>query len=277
MIKRHYQDPPDMIAGDIDTYERRFGDRLKALQTRPADTLGYAFGDAIRYFAMTVTDGLKKDRVLRALRAMKGIGSAIFAFASRPGKPVAVDLGDHRFEVIGQTSNAYVDTDTWLNAYFGAVIARDNAGIRTLCAVPESIHAQANLRPDTFDMAFVRALKGLYNPEVNIGQLLVDAMEASDPDKLHRDRRDYATHVLYPQLPLYRCILSSDQAEFNEKLEQAVLEHKEFWGSKDRQYSPEGWISLPLIAACATAFDTKQFAMTFETDYIPDWLAKGEL
>jgi hypothetical protein len=189
---------------------------------------------------------------------------------------VTIDLGEMSFDITGQATSAYVDTDTWLNAYFGAVVARDNAGIKTLCAVPESMHVQANLKPDPFDLAFVRALKGLYDPDTNIGQLLVDAMEASDPGKLNRDRRAYATHVLYPQLPVYRCMLSSDQAELNEKLEQAVLEHKEFWSSKDRKYSPEGWISLPLIAASATAFDTKQFGMTFETDYIPDWLAKGE-
>ena len=30
MIKRHYYDPPEMIVEDIDKYERRFGDRLKA-------------------------------------------------------------------------------------------------------------------------------------------------------------------------------------------------------------------------------------------------------
>lgn len=276
MIERHYQHPREFILEDADKYERGFGDLLEALQNRPADNLGPEFQEAISFFATTVAGGLERERVMRALRIMKGIGIGIFASATSPGKTVSIDLGDETFEITGQSTTAYVDVDTWLYAYFGAVIARDNAGIKTLCAVPEEVHAHADLKPGPFDLAFVRALKGLYEPEANMGQLLVDAMEASDPDNLSKDRREYATRILYPQLPLYRCILSSDQAEFNEKLDQAIVEHKAFWGKKDRHFNKKGWIALPLIAVCATAFDNKEFVMTFETDYIPDWLAKGE-
>jgi Immunity protein 49 len=276
MIDRHIKLPQDFIAKNEVQYENSWGDLLEALQNRPAENLGSEFYEALGYFVLTVVGNLEKKRVLRALRIMKGIGVAIFAFAMNPGKTITVDLGDETFEITGEPTTAYVDVDTWLYAYSGAVIARDNAGIKTLCAVPESLHKQANLKPGPFDLAFVRAIKGLYDPDANIGQLLVDAMEASDPDKLDKDRREYATHILYPQLPVYRCILSSDQAEFNEKLEQAVLEHKKFWGHKDRQHNKRGWISLPLTAASATAFDNKGFVMTFETDYITAWLAKGE-
>src|SRR5215813_4966516 len=268
MIDRHIKLPQDFIAKKVAKYEHSWGNLLEALQNRPAENLGSQFYEALGYFALTVVGNLGRERTLRALRIMKGIGIANFAFAMNPGKTITVDLGDESFEITGEPTTAYVDVDTWLYAYSGAVIAGDNAGIKTLCAVPESLHMEANLKPGPFDLAFVRAIKGLYDPDANIGQLLVDAMETSDPDKLDKDRREYATHILYPQVPVYRCILSSDKAEFNEKLEQAVLEHKKFWGKKDRQHNKRGWISLPLTAAFATAFDNKGFVMTFETDYI---------
>jgi hypothetical protein len=143
--------------------------------------------------------------------------------------------------------------------------------------VPEETHKTANLRPNDFDLAFVQATKGLFNSEVNIGQLLVDAMIAAKAeDKMEPARFEYIDHILVPQIPLYRCILSSDETEFNEKLQEAILEHKEFWGQEDKQYKKRGWISLPLMGIAAIALDNKSFNITFETDYIPNWLVKRE-
>ena len=98
----------------------------------------------------------------------------------------------------------------------------------------------------------------------------------SDPDGLNSSRFDYATNILLPLLPLYRCILSSDQVEFSEMLEEAVLKHKDFWSKGENKYNSEGWIALPLIAASVIAFDNKGFKITFKTDYIPSWLVKHE-
>jgi hypothetical protein len=170
-----------------------------------------------------------------------------------------------------------MDVDVWLNAFFSAIILRDGPIIRSLCKVPEETHKTANLRPNDFDLAFVQATKGLFNSEVNIGQLLVDAMIAAKAeDKMEPARFEYIDHILVPQIPLYRCILSSDETEFNEKLQEAILEHKEFWGQEDKQYKKRGWISLPLMGIAAIALDNKSFNITFETDYIPNWLVKRE-
>jgi hypothetical protein len=142
--------------------------------------------------------------------------------------------------------------------------------------VPEAVHKNANLKPGEFDLAFVRAMKGLFTSEVEIGQLLVDAWEAFDPDKIDEDRFDYASNILLAQLPLYRCILSNEQDEFNERLKDAVLKHKEFWGADGSEYAKRGWVALPLIAAGVIAFDNKGFEINFETDYIPSWLVRHE-
>jgi hypothetical protein len=276
MITRHHEEPRELIINDVSQYTESCADILKAIKDRPGENLGPEFREALGVFSLSVVGHLEKKQALHILSKLNSIGIANFEFGMKPGEKFTVNLDGESFEITGQPVTAYMDTDTWLNAFFSAVVSRNGSGIRTLCQVPEPIHKNANLKPDHFDLAFVRAMKGLYNPDENIGQLLVDAMEASDPEAIDKDRIDYASSILLPQLPLYRCILSSDQEEFNEKLGQAVLRHKDYWGSKERKRSKEGWIALPLVAAGSMAFDNKRFEMTFETDYLPSWLVRGE-
>lgn len=272
MIERHIQLPDYFTNESVAEYEEMWSKRLEAFQQRPANSLGFGFRAAHNFFALTVTGGLPRERILWALHAMNGIGVANFAFATHPGEAITVQLPDVSFVVTGQAITAYTDIETWLDAYCATVIARDRAGLLTLCAVPEEVHTQADVKPDTFGLAFVRAIKGLYDPNVPIGTLLIRAMEASHPDFFSGKRLAYVNHILYPQLPLYRCILSDEQAEFNEKVAQAVQEHKTFWGNDP--YDPKGWVALPLLAACATALDHKGWEVPIETEYLPAWLTR---
>jgi hypothetical protein len=276
MIARHYQKSQEFLIEDVEWYEESWGDVLEALQNRPADNLGSEFREALKYFVLTVVGGLEKDRILRALGITKSIGIANFMFATHNEEVFTMRLPDASFELTGQSITAYTDIETWLSAYFSTLIAGDNAGIEALCAVPEQVHRQADLKPDDFGLAFVRAVKGLHDPDAKIGQLLIEATEASHPDRLSDDRFEYVDRILYPLLPLYTCILSSDQADFNEKLEEAVLEHKAFWSADEHHYNTKGWISLPLTAVSGLAFDHKGFEMTFETEYIPAWMVRRE-
>lgn len=276
MIRRHYHDSREFLVEDVERYEGSWGNSVEALQNHPLHSLGSQFHEAISYFARTVAGGFEKRRIKRALAIADGIGVANFMFATHVGKAFSVLLPETSFEITGQSTTAHTDVETWLKAYFCAVIARDTAGIRILCAVPEEVHLRANLRPDAAGRAIVRVFKGLHDPDAPIGQLLIEAMDASQPDRLSDDRYEYVDHILFPLLTILRCILSSDQAEFNEVLEEAVHSHRAFWGSEKNMYESIGWISLPLLAVSVIAFNTKGFEMTFETEYVPVWLARGE-
>jgi hypothetical protein len=173
------------------------------------------------------------------------------------------------FHFKGERTTAFMDTDSWQLAFFSALAAGIKAGVEVLSLVPASVHQQANIKPDAFDLAFVAMLKGLFDPSANMGSLLVAANEAANAGSFSADRAEYATHIMTPQLALYRGILSSAEAEFNQSLEDAVLKHKEFWGTKARAHKVEGWVALPLLAVCRLARDHKKFRVSVETDYIP--------
>jgi hypothetical protein len=133
---------------------------------------------------------------------------------------------------------------------------------------------QANLKPDECGLATVRFLKGLYNPAVKIGQLLLTAMETTHPDLIpDPDRFAYVDHILYPMLWLYYYILTPEsQAEFGEQVEKAVQSHKTFW--ENDPYDPQGWVALPLLAACTIAWGHRGWAIPVETAYLPAWLTR---
>jgi hypothetical protein len=273
MIERHVQLSEAVINRRVTQYEDLWDMTRNALQQRPATSLGYEFREALKYFAVTVAGGLPRERILWALHAMNGIGVANFAFATHPGEPITVQLPDTSFDVIGQAKTDYTDTGTWLKAFCAAVIARDPAGLTTLVRVPEEVYMQANLKPDECGLATVRFLKGLYNPAVDIGKLLIRAVEATHPDLIpDPDRFAYVDHIRYPMLWLYRYILSPEEAGFDEQVEQAVQSHKTFW--ENRPYDPQGWVALPLLATCTIAWGHLGWAIPVETAYLPAWLTR---
>lgn len=282
-IKRHIEEE-EPFEGEkthneerIEFYERLLAVFIKSVKERRKKTFGSFFVDTCEVFSKSIVVGQTSEESLRYLRILSALGVANFESSLNPGKTIDIDLPDEQITTPGTATTAYMDVDTWTNAFCAAVILRDAPAFRALCAVPEETHKTANLRPNAFDLAFVRALKGLYTPDVNIGQLLVDAIELGKEEGMDEDRFHYIDHICVPVLFLAYHILSSDEAVFNEKLHEAALDHRTFWNREEEEvlvkYDPQGWVSLPLTAMAAIAKDSKGFALTFSTDYIPEWLA----
>ena len=135
-------------------------------------------------FLTSVVANVPRSKVLKFLDLLTDASVAHFVSSLNDGKTISVPLGDLRIETMGEATTAYMDTDTWLIGFYAAVVNRNQSAIKVLCGVPEKCFLGANIKPDDFDLAFVRACKGLYDPSVNIGQLLVDAMEASDENQI---------------------------------------------------------------------------------------------
>ncbi len=161
-------------------------------------------------------------------------------------------------------------------AFYSAVILRDSNAINALKNVDETIFANSNLKCDVFDLTLVTLMQGLFKkdgPDTDVGTLLENALIASNPHNIDHGRRPYANQILYPLLPLYRCIFTKDsEAEYRQVMREALESHKAYW--KEDSYEQQGWISLPLMAAASIAYDYAGYQLDFETDYLPGWLVK---
>ncbi|MEL0633681.1 immunity 49 family protein [Pseudoalteromonas carrageenovora] len=159
--------------------------------------------------------------------------------------------------------------------FYAAITLRDKKAIEQLIQVPKSVFDNANISADAFDTALINLMKGLFEPEANMGDLLEAALIAADPNAIASGRRSYVQNILLPLLPVYRCIYTTNaQDEFNEAMVEALEAHKKYWKKDKREQ--QGWISLLLIAAASHAYDLKGYQLTVETDYIPVFLVKND-
>lgn len=99
------------------------------------------------------------------------------------------------------------------------------------------------------------------------------------------EKRDAVDLLL---IPFYRClesVLDNNQTLFDERLYDSLQKHKDWTmvklrSPKNSLYTPnynepEGFVSIPLLAACSIAYDNGM-SINVESDYIPEWLYKND-
>ncbi len=274
MIERHYKETHmEIVIKGINRFEKRIPRKINTIKNKNSgEVLGSSIQHALDAFARAVLADLDRSTQLRYLTLLKEFGTANFEFVMRVDEKFPVTIDGETFELTGARKTDFVDNDAWLNAYYSAVILRDRSAIHSLREVDETVFLNANLKCNTFDLALVNIMQNLFTGGADMGDLLEKALLADDPDDV---RLPYSYRILLPLIAVYRCIFTPDaEAEFNSEMRDAVEKHKDFW--KKDSYKKPGWISLPLIAAAAFAYDRKGYKLDFETDYIPNWLVTGE-
>jgi hypothetical protein len=93
-------------------------------------------------------------------------------------------------------------------------------------------------------------------------------------------QKEYEEALQLPLLCVFQSIYQGDTESFNKNLVIALEKHKLYYSSNDiynesRNSDSYGWVSIPLIAACAIAHD-KGMKREVTSDYIPEWIVKGE-
>jgi hypothetical protein len=87
-------------------------------------------------------------------------------------------------------------------------------------------------------------------------------------------------YLKLPFLKVLKSIFEKDEVNFNKNLLIALEKHRTYYGTfliegEEINDRPEGWVSLWLTCACAIAHD-KGMKREVTSDYIPEWLVKGE-
>ena len=275
MIERHYKETHmELVIKGINRFEKRIPRKINTIKNKNSGgVLGDSIQDALDAFADSVLAQLDHSKQLRYLTLLKEFGTANFEFVMRVDETFPVTIDGETFELTGARKTDFIDTGHWEKAFYSAVILRDRSAIHSLREVDETVFLNANLNCNSFDLALVTIMQNLFAGGADMGNLLEKALLADDPDN---DRLPYSYHILLPLIALYRCIFTPDaEVEFNSEMRDAVGKHKVFWKKQNSQ-NDEGWISLPLIAAAAFAYDRNGYRLDFETDYIPHWLVKGE-
>ncbi len=231
-------------------------------------------GRVHKAFLTSVVADASPKKVLYLLDLVTDIFVFNFVSSINDSKSISLPMGDAEIQIIGEATTAYMDTNTWLIGFYAAVVNRNKSALDVLCSVQDEVFLGADIKPDEFDLAYVRACKGLFDSNANIGQLLVDAMEASDEKYINEAKLNYSWNVILPVLFLLPYAIEGDHdGDFTKRFQDAVESHINFWGAGDNQYSWDGWRSLPLMAAAVLLFDNQGLKMP-ENELVPRWIVE---
>ncbi len=274
-ISRHPLNNIEIAVEELDFFNEDLEEDFPHLQQHP-ENLASVSRNILRAVSISVIAERPHIETIDYIKTALALGLGHFQSALHPGQSLVINLKDEQLHVQGVKTTAYIDPIQWTKLFYLAVILRDQTSVRDLSSIPESFMRQTDLQCDEADYAIVRFYKGIYDPSADIGQLLIEAMEATDPQNYEAVRFDYFLELKVPELSLYRCIFSNKPEEYNEELAEAVSLHKKFWGHEERAYDKHGWVAYPLVAASVIAYGSKKYPIKVDSPYLPLWLVRGE-
>ena len=107
----------------------------------------------------------------------------------------------------------------------------------------------------------------------------------ADYQYMFPSRAKAVSHLFLPVLRIYHAVLSNDQDQYEQIVYEALLQWKEYYQQnyidergqeQDYTTEPGGFIANPILAACAFAYDRGMKLETVSSDYIPEWIIKGD-
>ena len=274
-ISRHSVNNIELILESLDHTKQRLAKDFENVQ-KQTKNLGSFYRKMLEAASSSALAESLHDETINYMKIALLTGLGNLQSARYPGEPFNIYIGEQKLSFQGVETTAYIDTYQWELLYYLAVILRDTDSIKILNQIPESLMRKADIEGDEADYAVIRFYKGLFDSDANIGKLLLEAMESIRPSLHESEREEYILQIKGPELDLYTYFFSNEPEDYNRKLTKAVWDHKEYWGSDERDYDELGWISYPLTAACAIAHDNKQYDIEVDSPYVPLWLVKRE-
>ncbi len=204
------------------------------------------------------------------------IGSALFASATAPqGSTVECMIAHEVRSIPAVGVTHFVDAGTWLDAYWLAVICRDQNRMTQLCQVPiETLRASGAVFEE-YIYDWVDALQTYWLERPGLGEKLVAAFDKTDPDRIRLVDRELVLKILYPPINMFYRFISQDPDKFNEALIQAVQLHMEYWTADvaERQETSDGDVALAPLAIACLAYDAGR-PIEVVSEYLPEHLLK---
>ncbi|MFF0166325.1 immunity 49 family protein [Streptomyces prasinus] len=240
-------------------------------------SFGLAFSGALHMAKLqcSLDPTAKKLETWEAWVMAMQVGSALFTSATAPeGSAVECMIGHEVRTIPAVGITHFVDAGTWLDAFWLAVVCRDQARMTQLCEVPiETLRASGAVFEE-YIYHWVDALQTYWLERPGLGDKLTAAFDGTDPDRLRFLDRETMLKVLHPPINLFYRFIRQDPDPFNEALVQALHLHREYWtASEERRETGDGDIPLAILALTCLAHDAGR-PVEVESEYLPEHLLK---
>ncbi|MEY3444023.1 MAG: hypothetical protein RLZZ519_2304 [Bacteroidota bacterium] len=236
-----------------------------------ADLLGYMAGTARGNAGIAACNELGPDEILKDLKLASSLATTHWSMASGVVDEAEIEIVGHHYHVSPKKSTAFISIADWKVAVYVELILRSKANLQLLSHAAKLVFKQENPIHES-----AGELEWMLLQAIAEGDDVLAKTEASKlPSLVEVGKELFAKLIQGPQSLVWYAIFCQDQSNFDMAVLAALQSHKEFWGNTSNSQKEYGWISFPLLAACAYAHD-HGMDLNVESDYIPRWLVTGD-
>jgi hypothetical protein len=208
----------------------------------------------------------RDDLVRRGLRLSGRAAAGLFACAgSRDGTATFPMDGDDIFELPAIEPGFSSGPANWIEGFYAALAVRDDATLDRFCDIPAAVITDGpGVTTSRYTDTWRRCLRAAWRGSAEVGTLLADALQQTDPAQVAPGLEGWALSIDVPAMELLHWIIERDQEGFTTALADGLDRHRAYWSRKDSG----GIIALPITAMAALAAATG-LAVTPQPPYVP--------
>ncbi|GLX18831.1 immunity 49 family protein [Streptomyces lavendulae] len=165
-------------------------------------------------------------------------------------------------------------SSAWLQAFWYAIITRDQPKMTELCELPIDVLRAAGADHDDFLYHWVATLQAYWLKRPELVEELTATFDRSHPDVAVIAGREYIQHIAYPPINLFYKFLRKDEEGFHTALLAALELHKQYWtATPERAGDIEGRVPVAVLAIACLAYDGG-IPVNVQSPYLPEHLLK---
>ncbi len=272
-VPRH-EFPTGALPQVLKVLARRLDGELEDLKENP-EWFGMALSSATTALDRRCSGDPEADKVetWEACVTAMQIGHALFVAARATTPTVECEVG-HEKHVFRSGTGPWADAGNWLTAFWLACVCRERQRTNDLCQVPVSLLREAG-GFEEYMYLWVEALQAYWLRQPELGDKLLAAVDATDPEVLRPATRSAVLNLMYPPMNLLTQLVRGDQDRFNTELAKTVEWHKDYWTrDEERARDSDGLIALGPLAIACLARDSG-FTIDVDSPYLPECLLDG--
>ncbi|SHJ76285.1 Immunity protein 49 [Nocardiopsis flavescens] len=172
----------------------------------------------------------------------------------------------------------------WETAFHLAVTCRDHERVRALCRIPvEGLRASAARGGSEyleFTCQWIDTLQEFVTGGPDLVGKLTRSMELCDPLAVPFGAQSVEA-LSFPQMEVFRRLLTGDPEEFVKALVQALEDHKRFYGPRGHESrKPDGVVPLSLLSLACLGVDEfgrqdPGFTLGIDSEYLPEHIVEA--
>ncbi|MFJ3880502.1 immunity 49 family protein [Streptomyces sp. NPDC090077] len=203
------------------------------------------------------------------------LGTALFRTAGMAeGTTTEVRIHHEMRTLPGAGPSWDANAEAWIEAFWYAVITRDQPKMTELCELPIDVLRASGADHDDYLYHWVAALQAYWLKRPALVPELTLTFQRSHPDVAVIAGREYVQHVAYPPINLFYTFLQKDEEGFHTALLESLELHQQYWtATPERATDIDGLVPIGLLAVACLAHDGG-IPVGVESPYLPEHLLK---